>query len=162
MTPSQHFMKDSNIDQQIALKFGQILQDHQSYLPEEFLQSPQTSLAAVILFDQFPRNIFRNQSKSFEFDPQALAITNLAIEKGYYDQLPENQRSFLLMPLMHSESLEMQNKGLELFDSQFQKFGIMHRDIIQKFGRFPHRNEILGRASTPEEVEFLTQEGSSF
>lgn len=162
MTPSQHFMKDPNLDQLISSKFSQILQDHHHLPAEEFLHTPQTSLAAVILFDQFPRNIFRNQPKSFEYDPQALALTNTAIEKGYYDQLPENQRSFLLMPLMHSESIDMQNKGVELFDSQFQKFAIMHRDIIQKFGRFPHRNEILGRVSTPEELEFLTQEGSSF
>jgi uncharacterized protein (DUF924 family) len=157
-------MKDLNLDEQITLKFSQILQEHQNIRPEDFLESPQTSLAAVILFDQFPRNIFRNQAKSFEFDSKALAITNSAIERGYHDQLPVNQRSFLLMPLMHSESIELQNKGVELFafDSQFQNFGIMHRDIIQKFGRFPHRNEILGRVSTPEELEFLTQEGSSF
>lgn len=116
------------------------------------------------MFDQFPRNMFRNQPKSFEYDQKALSIADGAVALGHHQQLPEKQRGFLLMPYMHSESLEMQNKGIELFsyDPDFQNYGVLHRNIIEKFGRFPHRNAVLGRESSAEELEFLTQEGSSF
>lgn len=164
LSSDQHFKKDPQLDAMIGSKFSHVLLNSVDIPTEDFLQSPRSSLAAVILFDQFPRNIFRNQPKSFEYDNKALLIADGAVSLGYHTQLPEKHRGFLLMPYMHSESLEMQNKGVELFayDKDFQNYGILHRNIIERFQRFPHRNEILGRESTPEELEFLTQDGSSF
>jgi uncharacterized protein (DUF924 family) len=165
LTPRQHFLKDEELDQQIVNRFTIPLNESfQIQSNEEFLESAQCSLAAVILFDQFPRNIYRSQPKSFEFDAKAIALANEAIARNYHLELAENQRSFLLMPLMHSESLEIQNKGVELFafNQQFCNYAIKHRDVIERFGRFPHRNAILNRTSTPEETDFLTQDGSSF
>jgi uncharacterized protein (DUF924 family) len=165
LTPRQHFVKDLELDQQIATRFTAPLNElFQLQSHEQFLESPQTSLAAVILFDQFPRNIYRNQQNSFAYDSKALAIASEAIALNYHQELEEKQRGFLLMPFMHSEALEMQNKSVELFsfDAQFRDYAIKHRDVIERFGRFPHRNAIVDRPSTAEELEFLTQDGSSF
>lgn len=157
-------MKDPALDETIRNRYQQLLIVASKEPIETFLLSPQISLASIILFDQFSRNIFRNQMESFQYDPLALSITLQALELNYDQQLSQNQKFFLYMPLMHSESLDNQDRSVELFsyDPQFQKYAIAHRDIVQRFGRFPHRNQILGRESTQEEIEFLKQEGSSF
>mmetsp|Transcript_48483 Transcript_48483/g.55770 ORF Transcript_48483/g.55770 Transcript_48483/m.55770 type:complete len:224 (+) Transcript_48483:36-707(+) len=126
-------------------------------------------LAHILLLDQFPRNLFRNDPRSFETDPMALALTREAIETGYERKLHSLERAFVCMPYQHTEDLEAQREGIEAFrriwmDSRDPyketakgnyDYAIVHKDIVKRFGRFPHRNEVLGRQSTPEELEFL-------
>lgn len=124
------------------------------------------ALALIILLDQAPRNMFRDDARAFATDALARDVTNKALAEGFDGDLPEVMQVFLLLPLEHSEDLGDQERCVELMsrfkDRGFLDYAVQHRDIIARFGRFPHRNEMLGRASTPEEVEFLTQPGSSF
>jgi uncharacterized protein (DUF924 family) len=123
-------------------------------------------LAEVILLDQFSRNVYRGTPLAFAQDPQALALAQEAVSRGTLEDLDELERTFLLMPYMHSESQLVHVDAERLF-RQFappknHEFELRHKAIIDRFGRYPHRNQILGRASTAEEVVFLQQSGSSF
>src|SRR6185437_2741850 len=115
-----------------------------------------TALAAVILFDQFPRNIFRGHANAYSTDPLALGIAKAAVDRRLDKQLTKDERKFLYMPFQHSEKLEDQDRAVLLFtelgDDHQLGFAKHHREIIEKFGRFPHRNRILGRASRPDEI----------
>jgi uncharacterized protein (DUF924 family) len=128
--------------------------------------TPEGALALVILLDQAPRNCFRGTPRAFSGDDKALAVAKDAIARGFDAALPSDRRNFFYMPFQHSERLEDQERGMELFAANDVADGLrfmrLHRDIIARFGRFPHRNAILGRASTPEELDFLQQPGSSF
>lgn len=128
--------------------------------------TPDGALALVILLDQVPRNSFRGTPRAFSGDEKALAAANDAIALGFDAALPPDRRNFLYMPFQHSERLEDQERGVTLFAANDVADGLRfmraHRDIVARFGRFPHRNAILGRASTPEELDFLQQPGSSF
>ena len=108
--------------------------------------------------------MFRGDPKSFASDEKALALSKMALDKNFDKEMDDEKRAFFYLPLMHSEDLADQNRCVELFSTHTwgPKFAIMHRDIIKRFNHFPHRNEVLGRPSTDEEVEFLKQEGSSF
>ena len=121
-----------------------------------FLDDPLTALAAVILFDQFPRNMFRGDAEQFATDHLALAIARAAVDSGLDDKLQSKERGFLYMPFEHSESLADQKRSLQLFtalgDDYLLGFAKKHHDVIERFGRFPHRNAILGRAPRPAEV----------
>lgn len=132
----------------------------------EALSSPQRALASVIVLDQFSRNMFRGSPKSFAADPVARDIALGAVERGYDQVFDVNGRAFFYLPFEHSEDLADQDRSVALFtplgDESYTQYAIAHRDIIARFGRFPHRNTVLGRASTAEELEFLTQPGSSF
>jgi uncharacterized protein (DUF924 family) len=133
-------------------------------------------LASVIVLDQFSRNMFRATSAMFSADPKALSLALEAIALGHDQRAPAAQRSFFYMPLMHSEEVRMQSRCVELFEAfangshgqvkEFAegglKYAVAHRDIVQRFGRFPHRNVALGRVSTREELDFLEQPGSAF
>ncbi len=127
---------------------------------------PLGRLAEIIILDQFSRNMFRGKPESFASDPLALALSQEAVANGALDDLPTTEKSFLLMPFMHSESLEVHKVAEDLFRrigaEGSLEYEIKHRKIIERFGRYPHRNEILGRTSTAEEIEFLKQPGSSF
>ena len=120
----------------------------------------------MIVLDQFPRNIHRGTPDAFASDATALALAAGLIAKGGDRELSEVERQFLYMPYQHAEDLSVQERSLELFralgNANVLDFATRHRDIIARFGRFPHRNVIVGRASTPEEVAFLQQPGSSF
>jgi uncharacterized protein (DUF924 family) len=122
----------------------------------------------VILLDQFPRNIFRGDPRSYATDRKAQEMAQYAVDHALDRELPEFQRMFLYMPFMHSEDLEHQRRSVELFrglgdgETDSSDYAVRHMEIIERFGRFPHRNEVLGRQTTPEEAEFLTQPGSSF
>jgi uncharacterized protein (DUF924 family) len=143
---------------------------------EDWLSSPRGRLALVLVLDQFSRNMFRGTPAMFARDARALEHTFDAIAKGDEKSLATDERVFLYMPLMHSEKLAVQERCVDLFatfrDSLSGEardavarnldFAIRHRDIIRRFGRFPHRNGILGRSSRPEELEFLKQPGSGF
>jgi len=133
---------------------------------DHWLEDPQATLALVLLMDQVPRNIFRGTPQAFGTDALALAFSKVGIEKHYDQQLPPIHRRFLYMPFMHSEDLETQRQSLNLFAQLTHEstldYAKAHHDIIARFQRFPHRNAILGRLSTPEEVAFLKEPNSSF
>ncbi len=126
----------------------------------------QNRLAEVIVLDQFSRNIYRNLPASFAQDAMALVLAQEAVAQGFDMLLNPTQRSFLYMPFMHSESLAVHEYAVQLFtqlgNANMLDFELKHKAIIEKFGRYPHRNNILNRSSSPEELEFLTQEGSGF
>jgi uncharacterized protein (DUF924 family) len=130
------------------------------------METPKGCLTLVLIFDQFPRNMFRGTKAVYETDEKALEISKAAIAKGFDMVLPIIECKFLYMPFMHSEKLEDQEEAVKLFDALGEESSIEyandHRDIVARFGRFPHRNIILGRTSTPEEIDFLKEPGSSF
>ncbi|MBW2456109.1 MAG: DUF924 domain-containing protein [Deltaproteobacteria bacterium] len=175
-TAARWFKKDPAFDQELRDRFGAL---HAAILAgerEDWLDGVRGSLAYVIVLDQFPRNMFRDTPGMFASDEQALRVALAAIETGGERALALAERTFLYMPLMHSEELHIQDRCVELFAAfrdeldgesrqrvgQNHTFAEKHRDIIARWGRFPHRNGILGRESTPAEVEFLSLPGSSF
>ncbi|WP_180173041.1 DUF924 family protein [Acinetobacter sp. YH12029] len=160
------FAKSNNFDVLIEKKFKDI---HQAASQAELWQWRTTAegrLAEIIVLDQFSRNLFRDSDLAFAQDALALALAQEAIAQGLDLQLSPEQRSFLYMPFMHSESTKIHQSALKLFEQlgnpinlEFEK---KHKVIIDRFGRYPHRNAVLGRTSTAEELEFLTQPNSSF
>lgn len=163
---SQWWTKDLAFDQEVRERFGHVhtaAQQCELYL---WRNTARGRLAEVIILDQFSRNMFRDSAGSFASDPQALSLAQEAVAIGADKQLTDMERSFLYMPYMHSESLLVHEEAVRLFtqngiDSNLE-FELKHKVIIEKFGRYPHRNSLLGRASTEEEIEFLKQPGSSF
>ncbi len=166
LEPTQWWQKDEVFDEMIQSRFGEL---HQKAVRGELLDWRETalgSLAEVIILDQFSRNIYREKPQSFANDSLAIALTQLAISKGLDTQLSEIERVFLYMPFMHSESKSIHVEAVKLFESvgieSNLDFELKHKAIIDRFGRYPHRNNILGRESTPEEIEFLQQPISGF
>jgi uncharacterized protein (DUF924 family) len=132
---------------------------------EDWLETSRGTLAYVIVLDQFSRNMFRGSARMFESDPRALAAARPALDRGFDRGLSGAERMFLYMPFMHSENIADQDRCVELFAlplKQWLPYAEEHREIIRRFGRFPHRNALLGRPSTSDELEFLKQQGSSF
>lgn len=160
--------KSEETDQRCRAAFAEALAAAKDGAREAWLDSPRSCLALVILCDQFSRNIFRGTPESFAADAQARRATHHALAHGFDAALRPIERAFLLMPLMHAEDLAEQEEAVRRFEvlagegADFAGFARQHRDIVARFGRFPHRNQILGRQSTAEEVEFLAQPGSSF
>ena len=163
-TEPKWFVKDPTFDESIRELFGliyeEMLAESNKPLINEISKATD-ALAGVIILDQFPRNMFRDTPQAFATDPMAISLAKAAIVKGLDQHLTPIQRNFLYMPFMHSESLADQEEGVRLFSSQPSNdytvaYAIQHRDIIKEFGRFPHRNAVLGRKSTPEELKFLT------
>ncbi len=157
--------KDPAFDAEITRRFGALHAAIERGEHEAWLGTARGALAYVIVLDQFSRNMFRGDPRAFASDARARAAAKTALEKGFDQELTKHERSFLYMPLMHSEELVDQDQCVELFRSENPgqlDYAVRHRDIVARFGRFPHRNAILGRASTPEETEFLKQPGSSF
>jgi uncharacterized protein (DUF924 family) len=144
------------LDHRIKQKFLKLWAEKRELPVESFLEDPLTALAGVILFDQFPRNMFRGDAEQFATDHIALAIAKGAVDREYDEQLERDERVFLYMPFQHSENLADQNRGVLLFseigDENYLGYAKKHRDVIARFGRFPHRNAILGRAPRSEEV----------
>ena len=145
-----------DIDKRVKERFLKLWAEKRELPSESFLTDPLTALAAVILFDQFPRNMFRGHADQFATDHLALAIAKGALDKGFDDELQPRERGFLYMPFQHSENLEDQNRSMLLFtdlgDPNQLDYAKKHRDVIARFGRFPHRNAMLGRAPRPEEI----------
>ena len=164
--PPQWWKKDENLDRLIIERFSDI--HHRATLCElfEWRKDAHGRLAEVIVLDQFSRNMFRGSPLSFAHDALALALAQEAISVGADKSLNQAERSFLYMPFMHSESLKIHEIAVELFrkngNSNNLDFEFRHKAIIERFGRYPHRNDILGRVSTEEEIEFLQQPGSGF
>ncbi len=166
LEPAQWWQKDDAFDLMIQTRFGKLHQQAIAGELFEWRESALGSLAEVIVLDQFSRNIYRDQPQSFSADPLALALSQFAISKGLDAQLSDSQRVFLYMPFMHSESSVIHNEAMKLFESlgiqSNLEFERKHKVIIERFGRYPHRNQVLGRVSTQEELEFLEQPDSSF
>ncbi len=163
---SMWWIKNEDFDQLIIERFMQIHNEANSCELYDWRKSAKGRLAEIIVLDQFSRNMFRDESRSFASDSLALALSQEAISLNLDSELNDIERSFLYMPFMHSESLRIHKVAVELFkkngiESNYE-FEIKHRDIIERFGRYPHRNSILGRVSTKEEIAFLKQPGSRF
>jgi uncharacterized protein (DUF924 family) len=158
LRPEQWWKPDEVLDSDIGERFEELWREERDRHPSDFLGSAEEALAAVILFDQFPRNMFRGHADQFSTDPLGLAVAKAAIGTGYDELLPQTERSFLYMPFQHSEALEDQKQSLILFhrlgDQEMLSFARKHHDVIARFSRFPHRNAILGRRSTAEEKAF--------
>ena len=166
LTEKDWFRKDETLDQTITKRFEGLLQAAGACELYDWRRTPDGRLAEIIVLDQFSRNIYRNKAMSFSQDALALALAQEAVAIGADMALPVSRRAFLYMPYMHSESLLIHEQAMKLFQQtglennlNFEK---RHLAILERFGRYPHRNAILGRQSTPEEVEFLAQPGSSF
>jgi len=166
LEPAQWFRKDPALDAEIAARFAALLEAAGRGELWSWRLSARGRLAEVIVLDQFSRNIHRDTPLAFTRDPVALVLAQEAVAGGIDRHLEVPWRAFLYMPWMHSESLAIHDEALGLFDQpgleENLRFEHRHRDIIARFGRYPHRNAILGRPSTPEELAFLEQPGSSF
>ncbi|WDE95557.1 DUF924 domain-containing protein [Lentisphaera profundi] len=164
--PAKWWLKDIHFDALIKHRFLALHEQAKKCELFEWRDSAKGRLAEIIVLDQFSRNIFRDSPQAFSADPLALALSQEAISLAKHKDLNQIERSFLYMPYMHSESLSIHDIAVELYtDNGIQSnldFEIQHRDIIEKFGRYPHRNSILNRLSTAEEIVFLKQANSSF
>ena len=164
LSPDQHWKKDPAVDRHIAERFGKVREQVLRTKAAGWRASPETLAAAILLLDQFSRNIHRGSAKAFEADPLALELCKEALDKGWVDKVEKPLPSFILMPLQHSENVEDQERSVAEFrdrDPLNHKFALLHRDHIKRFGRFPGRNRALGRVSTPEEREVI-ERGETF
>ncbi|MEZ4815314.1 MAG: DUF924 family protein [Bdellovibrionota bacterium] len=162
---SHWFSKDPNFDAEIAKRF---LKTHHRAAQSacfEWRKTAKGRLAEIIVLDQFPRNMFRNSAKAFASDPLALALAQDAVERGIDKELATTERSFLYMPYMHSEALRVHDEAIKLFSQpgleHNLEYEVLHKKVIERFGRYPHRNKALGRESTPDEVAYLAADSSS-
>ncbi|NKZ39486.1 DUF924 domain-containing protein [Oleiagrimonas citrea] len=164
--PKMWWAKDTDFDARIRKRFGPVLEQAVAGELHDWRETPRGRLAEVIVLDQFSRNIHRGTPQAFAHDPMALALAQEAIRADAPTRLSPIESNFLYMPFMHSESRVIQAWADSLFREngleENYRFAVRHREIIERFGRYPHRNGILGRASTPEEVAFLEHPGSSF
>jgi len=159
----QHwFSSTPEIDNEIKQRYEQLWINAASGKLNDWQDSPQGCLALIIILDQFPLNMFRDEAKSFQTEELAVEVALKAIDNGYDEILNTEELLFLFMPLMHSENLEHQNMQVKLFEKYDfnDEYSKHHRDIVKRFGRFPHRNEILGRMSTMVELDYLLSDNA--
>lgn len=168
--------KNPEVDADIRDRFGDLVDTAASGKLGHWAQDARGRLALILLFDQFPRNMYRDTPRAFAYDALASQLALAGIADGTDRTLRAIERVFFYLPLEHSESAELQERSVALFTALaaavpeadrgtfagYADFAVRHRDVIHRFGRFPHRNQILGRVSTPEEIAFLKQPGSSF
>lgn len=163
------FTKSDATDRSLQQQFGELLRRAQRGELDHWVESDKGLIALIVLLDQFSRNIHRDSAAAFAADPQALAIAQQAISTGRHLRLPLIHRVFLYLPLEHCEDLAVQEQCVQLFEalaaeggealSSYAQYAVAHRDVIQAFGRFPHRNAIVGRTSTAAELEYLNTHG---
>ncbi len=164
------FVKDTVFDQAVREWFFGTYEQAIAGRLDHWLETAEGSLALTIVLDQFPRNMFRDTAQAFASDGQALMVANQALERDFDRDLPPVMRVFFYLPLEHSENRANQIRCVQLLQSfaddpelqSYYEFALKHQAVIEQFGRFPHRNDILGRASTPAEIAFLQQPGSKF
>ena len=166
-TPEQWFMKDEAFDATLKTRFGKLVEKARAGQLDAWTETREGTLALILLLDQMTRNIYRDTPNAFSGDEMALAICLKAIDLGYLDEFEEfPERQFLLMPMMHAEDLDIQNRSLPLFkkytSERTYEYAVKHQVIIERFSHFPHRNAILGRPLTEEQIEFLKGPDSSF
>jgi uncharacterized protein (DUF924 family) len=164
------FEKSAAFDREVRERFLPLYEDAACGRMSHLKENPLDCLARIILLDQFPRNMFRGTPRAFATDALALEAARHAVDRGFDRDMRAVERMFAYLPFEHSESFTDQERACELTQpldafeetKDAYRYAVLHRDIILRFGRFPHRNAILGRASTPEEIEFLKGPGSSF
>lgn len=161
--PERWFKKDLEFDAEIARRFMRLHDAAARGNLDNWSATPEGSLALIILLDQFPRNIFRGSARTFDTDPKALALARRAVLEGQDQAVEYPDRQFFYLPFMHAESLEDQEIAVRLYEVMGQanelRYARIHADAIRRFGRFPHRNAILGRETTPEEAAYLADGG---
>ncbi len=171
MARPEWFRKSDGFDEEIRTRFGEIHAQAVAGALSDWAQTPLGACALIVVLDQFSRNLFRHRGEAFAGDAQALAVARRLVEAGDDQRLPTAQhRVFVYLPFEHDESLESQHMSLALYEQLAQTSGLVdnldyarrHAVIIERFGRYPHRNAALGRDSTPEEIAFLKEPGSSF
>ena len=164
--PKQWWVQADELDQQIKSRFGDLHRAASCCELYSWRETTAGALAEIIILDQFSRNIYRNHPYAFASDALALALAQTAVAIKVDHELDNIQRAFLYLPYMHSESQMIHKVAVSLFSKQGMEenfnFELQHKAIIDRFGRYPHRNNILGRVSTPEEIDFLKISGSSF
>ncbi|RPH45819.1 MAG: DUF924 domain-containing protein [Burkholderiales bacterium] len=164
------FRKDLAFDDTIRTRFGAVVDEAAAGGLAGWDGSDTGALALLVVCDQFPRNLFRGEARAFALDPRALATARALVAAGRDRALAPLERVFVYLPFEHSESIDDQREAVRLLgllrdDPQagsYHEWAVKHFEVVQRFGRFPHRNEALGRASTPEEIAFLAQPGSRF
>lgn len=172
-TRTRWFKKSDAFDREIQERFGDLHTALMNGEHDDWLDTARGCLARILVLDQFSRNLFRNDPRSFASDDLALAATDQVINRGWLETLGEHEQCFVLMPLMHSEDAARQQQSVEQFEALAKRasgdgfdsnvdYAYRHKKIVDRFGRYPHRNAVLGRTSTAEEAEFLTRPGSSF
>ena len=166
LTPEQWFRKDAGVDDRIRARFAAAHETMAATENAVLLRSADTALAAIIALDQFPRNMFRDSPQAFATDAKALALATTAVDAGLDRDRTVHQRLFVYLPFEHAEHAATQARSLALIaslgDAKFTRYADAHKVIIDRFGRFPHRNVSLGRVSTPAELAFLKEPMSSF
>jgi uncharacterized protein (DUF924 family) len=166
LTAKQHFAKDAALDEAIRARFGDTLAAAARCELFAWRATPEGRLAEIIVLDQFSRNIYRDTPRAFAQDALALVLAQELVASGLDRSLPQAQRVFAYMPTMHSESALVHAQAVLLFTQLGMQdnlnFELRHKAIIDRFGRYPHRNALLGRTSTPQELAFLSEPGSSF
>lgn len=163
---SQWWKKDAEFDQLISDRFSAIHKRASRCELYDWRETAEGRLAEIIVLDQFSRNMYRDSPRSFSNDALALALSQEAIRMGADKEVSTKKRSFIYLPFMHSESAIIHEVAVDLYTAlgreENLKFELKHKAIIDRFGRYPHRNEVLGRISTEEEIAFLSKPGSSF
>jgi uncharacterized protein (DUF924 family) len=161
--PQQWFTKDDTFDAEIRTRFLPIYEAAAAGALAEWEATPGGALALTIVLDQFPRNMFRNDPRAFAADAAARAVADRALARGFDAQVPSGERMFFYLPFEHSEAMADQERCCALFramgDADLLRWAELHADIIRRFGRFPHRNAVLGRTTTPAEKSFLDDDG---
>jgi uncharacterized protein (DUF924 family) len=168
---AEWFRKDAAFDAQIAERFGALIDQALAGALDAWAASPDTALARILLLDQFTRNVFRDTPRAFAGDAQALAAARAMVARGQDQALPPLRRAFVYLPYEHAEDAQTQRESLALHAAlarddpslaRQEEYAKRHAEIVERFGRFPHRNLVLGRVSSDEELAFLQQPGSSF
>ena len=166
ITPKDWFVKNPEFDELLTLRFGELVEDAIGGRLHGWAKTKDGRLALILLLDQMTRNIYRDTPKAFSGDEMALAMSLRAVHDGFLEEGQSKENQFFLMPMMHCELIDIQEQSIPLFErytiDEVAEFAKKHRDIVARFGHFPHRNAILGRPSTAEEIAFLEMPGSSF
>lgn len=171
------FVASPEFDEEIKRNFESYIELASAETIDNLQDYPNRVLSRILILDQFPRNIYRGTPKAFAYDKKALSLTLACIETGIHDSFTYLERLFVYMPLQHAEDMKIQDLSVKMFQyyvdnsetdaekdqaKQSLSYAQLHREIIEKFSRFPHRNEILGRKSTPEEIEYLSSGAETF
>ena len=167
---AEWFRKDDAFDDEIRRRFGEAVEIALAGGLGEWCTNAEGSLARILLLDQFTRNIFRGSARAFAGDQRALATAEEAVARGFDRELTARERWFMYMPFEHAENVKAQHRSLQLFGALAQEMGDddplvwarKHAEVVFRFGRYPHRNAVLGRASTPEEEQYLREPGAGF
>lgn len=158
--PDDWFRGGEHVDRLLRERFEHVLEDQAGHPADSFLSDADTARAAILLFDQVPRNLYRGDARAYAYDPLAQALAREVIARGWDQGLANSERQFIAMPLMHSEDLADQEACVDYFAEHIPgslSFARRHHEMIERFGRFPHRNKELGRETTPEEQRALDE-----